>query len=290
MRLPWRQGRPARSFKNRFWLRVFWILVFLGAGAGYTFYFKDEIFAWLIAPAGGNLSPFDGKPVYGVPMGMMGATIKVVSKGAIAAAIPVTVYSVLSLIKPWLPPRYWRFTVYLTLATAISYLAGAAFVYYVMLPLGLGFLLHFGDNIAVALIDIGEYLNLLTALMLAMGLVFEIPIIMFLLAKMRIVRYRHWRWLRLVVPLFAGFLGVILTPTADGINFLMVGLPVMALYEVGLFVTWIIAPEEGNYLWFWTIYRGLRKVRDGIVWVVRRPVVVFRRGQRKLVKHGISGW
>jgi sec-independent protein translocase protein TatC len=257
---PWRQGKPARSLKNQFWIRVFWILVFLGMGAGYTFYFKEEIFNWLLAPAGDHLSPFDGKPVYGSPMGMMGATITVVSKGAILGALPVMVYSVLTMIRPWLPPRFWRFTVWLTLSIMFSYLLGIAFVYYVMLPVGLGFLLSFGSNIAVALIDIGEYLKLLTALMFAMGLVFLIPILMFLLTKMRLVKYRHWRWGRIVVPLFAGFLGIILTPTADGINFLMVSLPVMGLYEVGLFVTWVLDPSDGNYLWLKTIGRLLHKV------------------------------
>tara|TARA_R110000737_G_scaffold277566_1_gene284277 strand:- start:39 stop:551 length:513 start_codon:yes stop_codon:yes gene_type:complete len=158
-----------------------------------------------------------------------------------------------------------------------SYLLGIAFVYYVMLPVGLGFLLNFGSNIAVALIDIGEYLKLLTALMFAMGLVFLIPILMFLLAKMRLVKYKHWRWGRMVVPLFAGFLGIILTPTADGINFLMVSLPVMGLYEVGLFVTWVIAPDEGNYLWLRTIGRLLHKV-----WrVLTSPVRAFRWVQYK---------
>lgn len=281
MNLPWRRGRAERSFKNKFWLRVFWILVFLGMGAGYTFYFKQEIFNWLLAPAGVLLSPptagFEGKPVYGSPIGMMAATISIVTKGAMLFATPVTVYSVLSLIRPWLPARVWRFTVFLTLSIVLSYVAGIVFVYYVMLPLGLGFLLNFGSGIAVALIDIGEYLNLLTALMSAMGWVFLIPTGMFLLAKARIIRYRHWRWLRWVVPLFAGFLGVILTPTADGVNMLMVGLPVMGLYEIGLFATWIIAPEEGNYLWLRTIARWFGNLRDAIVWVERRPVVAWRR-------------
>jgi len=285
--LPWRRNKPARSFKNKFWLRVFWILVFLGMGAGYTFYFKDEIFAWLLAPAGGRLSPFDGKPVYTSPLSMMGATITIVTKGAMLTALPVTMYSVLSLIKPWLPARFWWFTVWLILATAVSYLLGIAFVYYVMLPVGLGFLLSFGSDVSVALIDISEYLSLLTALMFAMGLVFLIPIFMFLLSKMRLVRYRHWRWGRMVVPIFAGFLGVILTPSADGVNFLMVSLPVMGLYEVGLFGAWLLSPAEGNYLWLRTIGRRLRAIRDGVIWVMRRPIVAYQKVRNFLMTQGL---
>lgn len=263
-------------------------------GAGYSLYFKQEIFNWLLAPAGGQLSPsiegFDGKPTYGSPIGMMAATITIVTKGAMITAMPVTMYSVLSLFKPWLPAAFWRFLVYVTVAAVVSSLAGIAFVYYVMLPVGLGFLLNFGADIAVPLIDIGEYLGLLTALMSAMGIVFLIPIFMFLFTKMRLVKYRHWRWGRMVVPIFASFLGIILTPTTDGVNFLMVSLPVMGLYEVGLFVTWLLDPSDGNYLWIKTIGRLIRAGRNGIVWVIRRPVVAWRRIERKLVEWGIIWW
>lgn len=264
-------------------------------GGFYTFYFKQEVFDWLLAPADGLLSPsiegFDSKPVYGEVTGMMAATLAVVAKGAMLAALPVFLYSVLSLIKPWLPIRFWRFLTFLTLAITASYLAGIVFVYYVMLPVGLGFLLNFGAGIAVPLIDIGDYLGLLTALMSAMGMVFLIPTLMFLLSKLvRFPRYRHWKWGRWAVPIFAGFLGMILTPSTDTVNFLMVGLPVIALYEIGLFATWVIDPGEGNYLWLNSIGRLIGAVRNGIIWIVRRPVVAWRRIERKLVQWGIIFW
>ena len=268
-------------------MRVFWILVFSGAGAGYSFYFKDEIFAWLLAPAGDRLSPFDGKPVYTSPLSMMGATITIVMKGGMLAAIPITTYSILSLSKPWLPDRFWRFIAGVTISAMVSYVLGILFVYYVMLPVGLGFLLSFGADVAVPLIDIGSYLELVTALMSAMGLVFLIPTGMFVLAKMRVLRYRHFRWGRMVVPIFATFLGIILTPTADGINFLLVSTPIYFLYEVGLFAAWLVSPEEGNYLWLRTIGGWVDAVKRRVVWVLRRPVVLYRWIQIKMVQHGL---
>lgn len=291
---PWRRGKADRSFKNKFWLRVFWILAFLGMGGFYSFYFRADIFNWLLAPADGQLSPhvvgFDGKPVYGKLTGMIEAIISIVAKGAFLFAMPAILYSVLSLIKPWMSVRFWRFLTYVTLSIVVSYLAGGAFVYYVMLPIGIGFLLGIGSDIATPLIDIADYLALLTALMSAMGMVFLIPTMMFLFSKLvRFPKYRHWKWGRWVVPFFAGFLGMILTPSTDTVNYLMIGLPVIGLYEIGMFATWVIAPEEGNYLWFWTIYRGLRKVRDGVVWVLRRPVVMKRWMCSKIYWYG-EGW
>ena len=283
-------GGKSRSLGRRIGYRVFWTITAFGAGAGFTFYHKQTIFLWLIAPADGKLSPFDGLPIYTSPISMISATISVVSKGGMAAALPVLTYSVLSLVRPLLPSRFYRFLIYLILATVASYLAGMLFVYYVMLPVGLGFLLNFGKGVAIPVIDIGEYLALLSALMFAMGLVFLIPIWMYLLSKMGIVTYRHFRIGRWFVPLFAAFLGIVLTPTADGINFLMVGMPVLLLYEIGLFVAWLHNPDEGNYLWFRTIARSVRKVWRGVVWVVRRPVVAWRRVERKLVEYGLGWW
>lgn len=285
--LPWRRGKPERSFKNKFWLRVFWILVFAGAGSGYSFYFKDEIFQWLLAPAGDRLSPFDGKPVYTSPLSMMGATISIVMKGGTLAAIPMIAYSVLSLLKPWLPVHFWRFLTAVTISAMVSYVLGIMFVYYVLLPVGLKFLLNFGSNVAVPLIDIGNYLDLVTALMSAMSFVFMIPTAMYILARARLLRYKHFRWGRLLSPLFATFLGIILTPTADGINFLLVSTPVMALYEVGMFAAWTVNPEEGNYLWFKTISKWAKAIWNRIFWVVSRPVAAYRWVRSTLMKHGI---
>lgn len=282
MRLPWGGDAP-RSLGRRISYRVFWSFVAFGAGVGFAFYHKQTIFLWLIAPANGQLSPFEGLPIYTSPIAMVGSTISVVSKAGFVTAFPVVVYSVLSLFKPLLPKRLYKFIWAIVLAASISYLAGGAFVYYVMLPVGLGFLLSFGTDIAVPVIDITEYMDLLSALMFAMGLVFLIPIGMFLLAKLNLVRYQHFKVARWFVPLFAGFLGIILTPTTDGINFLMVGLPVLLLYEIGLFSTWVVAPHEGNYLWLGTTGRGMRKVRRQmgriwrvLVWILRRPLAACR--------------
>ena len=275
------EGGKSRSFARRIFYRLFWIIVAFGSGAGFTFYHKQTIFLWLLAPADGKLSPFeDGLPVYTAPITMVGATINVVAKGGVVFATPVIMYSVLSLIRPWIPGRLWRALLYLMVATVLGYLFGIVFVYYVMLPIGLGFLLSFGAGIAVAVIDIGEYLKFLTALMSAMGIVFQIPIWMFMLAKLKLVRYRHFKFGRYFVPLFAGFLGIILTPTVDGMNFMMVSVPVLLLYEVGMFSAWVIDREDGNYLFLNTIGRWLGKVRAGVVWVVRRPVVMARWGYR----------
>jgi sec-independent protein translocase protein TatC len=153
-----------------------------------------------------------------------------------------------------------------------------------MLPTGLRFLLNFGTDIAVPVIVISDYIDLLTAMMLWLGVIFEIPIAMFLLAKLRIISYLRFRRLRRYVPISAFVLSAILTPTFDVINQTLLALPIIVLYEVGLFVSWLAWPEEGDYMFVKKIRslvaRALRRVRI----IAGFPVVKVRWAYRKVLR------
>ena len=126
----------------------------------------------------------------------------------------------------------------------MCYLGGAAFAYFVMLPVGLKFLLHWGEGIAVPLISITEYMALVTAMLFWLGMVFELPPIMFLLTKLRLVRYEQFRRFSRNVPVAALILGALLTPTFDVVNQTLVAFPIILLYEVGLFLSRLARPRE----------------------------------------------
>ena len=268
---------------------MIWTFLAFGIGTGSTFYYNAEVFGFLLAPAGDNLSPFDGLPVYNSPIDMMGATISLAIRGGTVLALPVLVTGILTLLKPWIRTSYWWFLTIFTVLTVVSFLTGAAFVYIVMLPVSLEFLLSFGEDVAVPLILLDKYIELTSSLMLWVGLIFELPIAMYLLVKFRILSYQKLRRFRKFVPPTAIILAGIITPTFDGFNQVMVALPMWMLYEVGLFTSWLAHPAEGNYLWLRTIGRWLRKVRDGLAWVLRRvriivgsPVVMVRWIHRKV--------
>ena len=258
-------------------------------GAGATFYWNAEMFTFLLAPADGLLSPHDGLPVFNSPVDMFGATIGLSMKGGQFLALPVLAVGLLSMLKPLIPSRFWRFLVIFTVLLVGFFLTGVSFVYYVMMPVSLNFLLTFGDDVAVPLILLDKYMELFLSLMLWVGMIFELPVVMYLLSKFRVVSYQRARKVRKYVPFVSLILAALITPSLDGLLTMLVALPMYLLYEVGLFTAWIAHPEEGNYLWFKTIDRWIGKVRDGVVWVVRRPVVVIRWLRRKVREYG-SGW
>ena len=274
----------SRILGRRIRVRLFWVLLAFGAGAGGTWYFKEAVFSLLLAPAGDNLSPFDGQPVFTSPTAMMGATIQLAIRGGVIAALPVLVVSVYTLFSSLVPPQQRRFLVIFLPATVLSFLLGAAFAYWVLLPTGLKFLLNFGDGVAVPLIVLSEYIDLLTSMILWLGVVFELPIAMFLLAKMQIVSYLKFRGLRKYVPVAAFILSAIITPTFDVVNQTLLAVPMILLYEVGLFLSWLANTEEGDYLFVKKIRSGLTKVLRGVKVVIGSPVVAIRWVYRSLRK------
>jgi len=274
----------SRILGRRIRVRLFWVLLAFGAGAGGTWYFKEAVFSLLLAPAGDNLSPFDGQPVFTSPTAMMGATIQLAIRGGVIAALPVLVVSVYTLFSSLVPPQQRRFLVIFLPATVLSFLLGAAFAYWVLLPTGLRFLLNFGDGVAVPLIVLSEYIDLLSSMILWLGVVFELPIAMFLLAKMQIVSYLKFRGLRKYVPVAAFILSAIITPTFDVVNQTLLAVPMILLYEVGLFLSWLANTEEGDYLFVKKIRSGLTKVLRGVKVVIGSPVVAIRWVYRSLQK------
>ena len=175
--------------------------------------------------------------------------------------------TVFRLVSPLLSRRERRLVALFLPAILASFLAGTAFAYFVMLPVGIAFLLHFGEGFAVPLINITEYMGLVLTMTLWLGVIFELPLVMFLLAKLRVVPYKWFKKIRKYVPPSALILGSILAPGLDIVNALLVSVPIMVLYEVGLLLAWLAQPGKGR-----TVIRGIKRLLVGIL---RRLAVVL---------------
>ncbi len=250
-----------RQLRSRIIKRVIIVTPIFIASLLVTWFYRKAIFTFLLAPADGALSPFGGLPVYTSPTGMMGATFSLAWKGGAIVAFPFIVASILTLVRP-LTGRYWRFILVFIATLGLSFLGGISFAYYVMLPAAMGFLLSFGDGIAVPVIDISEYMGLFTSLVFWTGVIFMVPPTMFTLTKGGLVTYstlNSWTAHKLAVG-FSMIFAALLTPTTDLMTYGLLLGPMIALYEVGLFASWLAHPEDGNYLWLKTVAAWLRWV------------------------------
>ncbi len=261
---------PHRGVKRYFRrLRLVLLGTFLafGAGAALTWYYREAIFALLTAPAGGLLSPHDGYPVFTSPTEVLSATIRLSLTGGIVTAFPVAVLSVFHVVSPILTQRDRRIAAVFLPAIIGFYLLGVAFTYFVMLPTGVRFLLHFGDGVAVPTIRISEYMNLVMTLMIWLGVIFEIPLVMFFLVKVRMLSYERLKRLRRYLLLAAPFLSIFITPTFDPLNMLLVFVPIVVLYEVGLLLAWLAQPGKGGVM--------LHAIPRFLLWLYRAVVMLL---------------
>lgn len=164
-------------------------------------------------------------------------TAKVSVLVGFAAAFPIVLYQVIAFVRPGLKGNERRMLYLLLPGGTLLFIAGAAFAYYLIIPPAIHFLLQFGGEIALVTPRLSSYVTLVTTLTVWMGLIFELPIAMFLLAKLGVLRpeglSRQRRW----VILFAFVLAAIVTPTVDPVTQTMVAAPVVVLFEFGLILT-----------------------------------------------------
>lgn len=168
--------------------------------------------------------------------------MKVAALAGIFLASPVILYQLWSFIAPGLYGREKRMVGPFVFFGSTLFLAGGAFGYYVAFPFSVEFLLGVGGNFE-AQITVSKHLSFLMTIILGLGLMFELPTLIFLLAKMGLVTpgflLRHFRIAVVLIFIAAA----IITPTPDVMNLCIFALPTILLYLVGIAVAWIFGPK-----------------------------------------------
>ena len=207
-----------------------------------AFVFHRQILSLLIRPS--DLEAATGGEaglVFVEVTEMLAVTLKVSLVSGLVMAFPIILFQVILFVAPGLTPREKRYLFLFMPGVVLSFAAGAAFGYFILIPPAISFLVNWGGDVATPMIRIGNYVNVMVMLLFWMGLVFETPIVMFLLAKLGIVSSKGFaRWRRYWVVV-AFILGALITPTFDPINQSLVAAPLIVLYEVGIWLAKLAA-------------------------------------------------
>ncbi|OGO03964.1 MAG: twin arginine-targeting protein translocase TatC [Chloroflexi bacterium RBG_13_54_9] len=195
-----------------------------------AFFFYRQIFAIITRPAG------DINLIYTEMTEMIGTIMKVSLYSGLALAMPVIVYQVVRFIAPALT-RSEKRALYLILpGIFLSFLGGVCFGYFVAVPPAVRFLLTFGQPIATPQIKVGNYISLVTTLLFALGVIFETPLVVFFLAKIRVVTPKMLSDRRKYAMLVAFVVAAIITPTFDPVNQTIIAIPIIVLYELSIWL------------------------------------------------------
>jgi len=170
-----------------------------------SFIFFEQIFNILTSPA-----PQDINLIYIEMTEMIGTIMRVCLISGIILAMPYLTYELIMFVSPALTGKEKRY-VYLILPwIALMFAAGVAFAYFILIPRVTGFLLTFGSDIATPQIKIGNYVSIVSRLLLAVGLVFEMPVLTTFLAKIGIITPKWLADKRRTAIILAFILAVVL--------------------------------------------------------------------------------
>jgi sec-independent protein translocase protein TatC len=171
---------------------------------------------------------------------MIGVVMKVCLGAGLIIAMPYLTLQAILFIRPALTKKEERY-VYIVLPwVALMFLGGVAFAYFVLIPPAIKFLFSFGSDIATPQIIIGNYISLVTRLLLAVGLVFELPVLSTFLARIGIIKPEWLAGKRKVAIIGAFILGAVITPTFDPINQTLVAVPLIVLYEMSIWLAKLV--------------------------------------------------
>jgi sec-independent protein translocase protein TatC len=196
-----------------------------------SFYIAKYVFDILMKPVPGI------HLIYTEVTEMLGTYAKVTLVIAVILTLPFIVYQLVMFVRPALTKRERSYVYIMLPAIAICFLIGATFAYFVLLPPALNFLFTFGSDIAEPMIKVGNYISVLTQLIFWIGMCFEIPLIIFFLSKIGVIRPAWLSKYRKIAYILAFVIGAIITPTIDPVNQSLVAVPIIALYEFGIILS-----------------------------------------------------
>ena len=203
-----------------------------------SFLFTKQIFYILTLPTGGI------DLVYIEMTGMISSYFKVCLTSGIILAMPYLIYEFLMFVSPALTRKEKRY-VYLILPwVALMFVGGVIFSYFILVPPATKFLLTFGSDIAAPQIKVGSYITVVTRLLLAMGLVFEMPVVTTFLTRIGVITPKWLAKKRKIAIIFAFILAAIITPTFDPINQCLVAVPLILLYEMSIWLAKLVQRKE----------------------------------------------
>ena len=154
------------------------------------------------------------------------------------AASPFVFYQFWLFIAPGLNRTEKRYVLPFLISTVGLFLAGGLFGYKMVYPASLDFLIGYGGRFQ-PMITIGEYTKLFATIIIGLGLMFEMPILVFFLALMRVITAK-WMWRNLRYSALVIFIvAAVITPTPDILNMCLFAAPMMALYGISIGVAWL---------------------------------------------------
>lgn len=225
--------------------RIFHALIAVVCGMAVCWIIRERLVAFMTQPiievlkAKGQAD----KLVYLNPTEPFNLYLKVCALAGLFVTSPYVLYQVWLFISPGLYRREKKYVVPFMISTIFLFVAGGYFGYRVVYPAALDFLIGIGRQFS-AMITIHEYTDLFLTVILGLGLVFEMPILVFFLALMGVVS-AGWMWRNVRYAILGIFIVAgALAPTPDISSMVIFAMPMLLLYFVSILIAWYVHPTQ----------------------------------------------
>jgi sec-independent protein translocase protein TatC len=217
----------------------------IAVGVVLTFAFIDKIFNFLLAPTRRALPP-GVKLIYTQPGEAFSLYVTVALIAGAVVAAPFIMYQIWLFIAPGLYSNEKRMAIPFVLFTTVGFVLGAAFNHYVAFPFMMVFFASFNTPDLAFMPKIEDVFGLYSKMLIGMGIVFQMPAVVFFLAKMQLVSARflakQFKYAILVIFVVAA----VITPTGDMMTQTIFAAPMVGLYLLSIVIAWVVGPVAGK--------------------------------------------
>ncbi len=225
--------------------RIIYSIVAVGVAFFFCWGYAERIYALMQKPIVQVLHEHNlpEKLVFLSPTEPFNLYLKIGFMAGIFVASPFILYQVWTFISPGLYRNEKRYVMPFMGSTILLFASGAVFGYKLVYPQALKFLIEYGNQFQ-PMITIGEYTDLFLTIILGLGVVFELPILVFFLSLMGVVS-AGWMWRNLRYSILGIFtIAAIITPTTDIMNMCVFAAPMVLLYVLSIGIAWFVHPKQ----------------------------------------------
>jgi len=233
---------PFTSHLDELRKRIIICIVAVAAGFLGSYCFAEQIFDILVKPLKAELPPDSMLIFTGLPEAFF-VYLKLSLFGGIILAIPVILWEIWCFTAPGLYDREKKYAYPFVIFSTVFFATGVSFGYFVVFPIAFKFFMGYSSDLIKAMPSVKEYLTFSCKLLLAFGVVFELPLFILFLAKIGLVNDKMLRSKRKFAILGIFALAAVLTPP-DVVSQILMALPLLILYEIGILVAKFFGKKE----------------------------------------------
>jgi len=212
---------------------IAWVIATAVASA-----FADTLVKWLVIPLQGQnvivLSPTEAPIIY----------FKIALAAGFGIALPYIMYQIYGFVAPGLFPNERSIILFGIPAVVVFFLLGGVFTLQVLIPTSLPVLMGFLGEVVEPTYSLQNYLSFVTTLVVWMGVLFQTPLVVYVIARFGLLTPKQLAGARRIVWFVAAIFAAVVTPTTDPVTLLLVTGPFIALYELGILLSRLAAKQR----------------------------------------------